>query len=386
MSTHPFIAKAQLLYPEFIKIRRHLHAHPELSFQEEKTSQFICDFLSSHHIPFTTGWAGTGIVATFEGRSERRIGLRADMDALPIEEQTGSSFASIHAGIMHACGHDMHMACLMGAALILSSIERPYHINMLFQPGEEKLPGGASLMIREGVLNNLDAIIGLHVFPELPAGHLGFRKGAYMASSDEIFITVHGKGGHAALPHLIQDPVVGASKLILAFQNITKNFAPKNSPSVLAFGKVVAPGATNVIPDNVMLEGTLRTMDESWRMEAHQLIQQIADDTLKESGLTSEVVIKKGYPVLINHPEFTSDCQHLSKNIAGSHQIHDLDIRMTAEDFAYYTQQIPGCFFRLGTGNANYPVHSSRFNPDENALITGAATLAYLATHVSLPV
>lgn len=385
ITSQSFLDRAKEIFPQMLHIRRHLHAHPELSFQEEKTALFIRDFLVEHQIPHTTAWAGTGIVADLEGTSDKYIGLRADMDALPIFEQTNLPFASQSPGIMHACGHDMHMACLMGAALILSSIERPYHVRLLFQPGEEKLPGGASMMIEAGALKDLNAIIGLHVFPELPAGDLGFRQGAYMASSDELHITIRGKGGHAALPHLIHDPVVGASRLILALHDIPKQGALKNALSVLGIGKVEAIGTTNVIPDTVKLEGTFRSLDESWRQEAHQLIRGLAEKTYLDTGLKCDVHIKKGYPVLINHSMLTKNCQDLAVSLVGKEKVHDLDIRMTSEDFAYYTQQIPGCFFRLGTGNPNSPVHTSTFNPDEDALILGAATLAYLATHITPP-
>jgi amidohydrolase len=286
---------------------------------------------------------------------------------------------------MHACGHDVHMACALGALLILREVDLPHNIQFIFQPGEEKLPGGASLMIAEGAIRGIDKLLALHVYPHLPAGQVGFKPGRYMASSDEIYITVKGKGGHGALPHLNHDPVVAASQLVLALQQVVSRVAPPSVPSVLSIGKFIANGTTNVIPDIVQLEGTFRTMDESWRGKAHDIIRQIAHSVCAAAGVSAEVTIVRGYPALVNDEDFTRHCIELACELLGSDQVKELDIRMTAEDFAFYSQQIPCCFFRLGTGsekkNTLHSVHTPYFDVDEDALITGSALLGWLAYH-----
>lgn len=385
MNASQFIQAAHRIHPRLIEIRRHLHMHPELSFEEVKTASYIAGLLDEWGITYKTGIAGTGIIAEIGGGSGKTIGIRADMDALPITEKSIHDYVSKNIGVMHACGHDVHMACALGALLLLRDIELPHGIRFIFQPGEEKLPGGASLMISEGAIQGIEKLLALHVYPHLPTGHVGFKPGRYMASSDEIYITVKGKGGHGALPHLNHDPVVAASQLVLALQQVVSRFAPPSVPSVLSIGKFIANGTTNVIPDIVQLEGTFRTMDESWRNKAHDAIRQIADSICSATGASAEVIIIRGYPVLLNDEDFTRRCIELAGELLGSDQIKELDIRMTAEDFAFYSQQIPCCFFRLGTGNEEkntlHSVHTSYFDVDEDALITGSALLAWLAYH-----
>lgn len=385
MNASQFIQAAHRIHPRLIKIRRHLHMHPELSFEEVKTASYIAGLLHEWGVTYKTGIAGTGIIAEIGGGSGKTIGIRADMDALPITEKNTHDYVSKNIGVMHACGHDVHMACALGALLLLRDVELPHGIRFIFQPGEEKLPGGASLMISEGAIQGIEKLLALHVYPHLPTGHVGFKPGRYMASSDEIYITVKGKGGHGALPHLNHDPVVAASQLVLALQQVVSRFAPPSVPSVLSIGKFIANGTTNVIPDIVQLEGTFRTMDESWRNKAHDAIRQIAYSICSAAGTSAEVTIIRGYPVLLNDEDFTHRCIELAGELLGSDQIKELDIRMTAEDFAFYSQQIPCCFFRLGTGNEEkntlHSVHTSYFDVDEDALITGSALLAWLAYH-----
>lgn len=375
-------------FPLIVSYRRHLHQHPELSFEEYKTSHYIKDFLKENKIPYTDGYVKTGIVAVIKGNKPgKTIALRADFDALPITENSTKEYCSINTGIMHACGHDAHTASLMGAALILNQLKDKIagEIKLIFQPGEEILPGGASLMIKEGALGNPlpVSILGQHVFPQLEAGKVGFRKGMYMASTDEIYITIKGKGGHGAMPHLNIDPISTSAQIIIALQQLVSRMATPNIPTVLSFGKIIGNGATNVIPDEVKLEGTFRTFNEEWRNTAHQKINEIAQSTAAAFGATCEINIVRGYPFLTNDETTTQFCIDNAKVFLGTDNVVDLDLRMTAEDFAYYTQIMPACFYRLGTGNIKEGitsnVHTSTFDIDENALETGCGLMAYLA-------
>lgn len=377
--------RAQELLPELIEMRRHLHQHPELSFQEEKTAKYISERLTKLGIAHQTGIAGHGIVgvisATHPGKT---IALRADMDALPILEKNEVSYKSKNEGVMHACGHDVHSTCLLGALQILNENKQHWNgkVQFVFQPGEEKLPGGASLMIAAGIFDETkpEAIYGLHVFNPLPVGTAGFRKGMYMASSDELYITIKGKGGHGAVPELAIDPVPIAAQIITALQTVTSRFAKPTIPSVLTIGKVIANGATNVIPDEVYMEGTYRTLDETARKIAHTQIRRICEETAAAYGASCEVRIEHGYPCLVNDESLAEQAQKTAMELLGAEQVHTLDIRMASEDFAFYSQHMPACFFRLGTGNpeknitAN--VHQSNFDIDESALAHGAALMA----------
>lgn len=378
---------AEEYFDRVVEIRRHIHQHPELSFQEFETSKYIMSLLDSWNIKYKSGIANTGITCTLEGQKpgKRTIALRADIDALPVEELNDVPYKSKNKGIMHACGHDAHTASLLGVLLILNDLKGQFEgtVKFIFQPAEEKLPGGAKQMIEEGVLENPvpEFIIGQHVYPELPFGKIGVKKGIYMASTDELYITVKGKGGHGAMPDKITNTVLIASQIIVALQQIPNDFAPKNVPTVLSIGKVIADGATNVIPDKVYLEGTFRTMDEKWRGQAHQKIEEIAKNIAGKQKGSVDVNIKKGYPVLINHEEKTEQLTRFAKEYLGDENIVDLDKRMTSEDFAYYSQKIPATFYRLGTSenteNIN-TLHSAKFNIEERALKTGMGTMAYI--------
>ncbi|MEP6793701.1 MAG: M20 family metallopeptidase [Saprospiraceae bacterium] len=379
---------ASQYFPTVLDIRRDLHSHPELSFKESRTSICVKEFLSDLNIPFSEGWAGYGIVASIKGHHDGPlVMLRADMDALPIQEENDIPYRSVHDGVMHACGHDVHTSSLLGVAAILQ-LHRAHlngEVKLIFQPGEEKLPGGASIMIREGLMEPVcpEWILGQHVYPSLPAGHVGFRNGLYMASSDEIYITVKGKGGHAATPHLCIDPILIASRLVVGLQEIVSRNIDPLSPAVLTIGRIYSNGgATNIIPDTVQLEGTLRAMDETWRFNAHQLIREFVDHTCKASGAESEINIITGYPSLQNSEQITSMCQKAAIQYLGQDKVHELPRRMSSEDFAFYTREVPGTFYRLGTGWAdeklNFPVHSNRFNIDESSLETGMGLMAYL--------
>lgn len=383
---------ATSLSSEVVDIRRHLHRHPELSFEETKTSAWIATKLEEMKVPYTRGWAGNGIVAEIRSaNSDRVVALRADMDALPISEANEVSYKSVNEGVMHACGHDVHMACLIGAVRILNSLKEklPYSIRIIFQPGEEKLPGGASMMIREGVLESPipAAILGQHVFPSLAAGKVGIRSGLYMASADEIFITVYGKGGHGAMPNECTDTILAASQMIVSLQQIVSRRNNPSVPSVLSFGKFQSDGgATNIIPNTIKIEGTFRTMDEQWRTLAHGLITSIAQDICKIYGAECDINIIKGYPCLINDPELSSKVKSLMIAYLGEDNVVDLPLRMTSEDFAFYSQVIPACFYRLGTGNEQKgitsAVHTPTFDIDESALEVGMGLLAWNAVNI----
>jgi amidohydrolase len=376
---------------EIVAIRRQFHQYPELSFQEHRTSSTIRELLDQWGVEYDFPFVETGIIASIKGEKPgRRIALRSDMDALPISEQTDLGFASQNQGIMHACGHDIHMASLLGAIRVLNQL-RPYiegEILFLFQPGEEKIPGGAKLMLEQGVFEERqpDMIIAQHVLPEMEAGHVGFKPGIYMASNDEIFITVKGKGGHGALRQYLKDPIMMASHILITLQQEITDKAPGNVPTVLSFGKVVADGAVNVIPDQVELEGTFRTMNESWRKEAHRLIEKVSSEIASRHGGSIQLEVRHGYPVLHNNEQITAESGKLATQLLGSGRVEEMDIRMTAEDFAWFTQSIPGMMYRLGVRNPGseqvYPLHTSRFRADETALKTGISVLAYLAAEL----
>lgn len=378
--------------PAFIAIRRHIHANPELSFQEHETSKYIQQQLDTFGVKYTAGIAGTGIVAIIEGKnpSKKVIALRADIDALPITEANDVPYKSLNTGIMHACGHDVHTTCVLGATRILQELKDEFEgtIKILFQPGEEKHPGGASLMIKDGALENPrpDAILGMHVQPSMEAGLLGFRAGQYMASADEIYITIKGKGGHAAQPHLTTDTILVASHLVVSLQQVISRNNNPFSPSVLSICAFNGGYTTNVIPSEVKLMGTFRAMDETWRFKAHEIIKKQATELAHAMGAEIEIDILVGYPCLYNNEEVTERSRALAGEYLGQENVQDTEVRMGAEDFAFYSQIIPACFFRLGTGNIakgiTSGVHTPTFDIDERAIETGIGTMAYLATQI----
>jgi amidohydrolase len=368
--------------------RRHLHAHPELSFSEKETSAFIKARLDELNIPWT-GMADTGVVGTIKGAqsSDRLIALRADMDALPITELNPIDYASRHPGVMHACGHDAHTASLLATAGILQSLKDRWSgtVRLIFQPAEEKLPGGASLMIRDGVLQNPvpAAVIGQHVMPSVAAGKIAMRGGQLMASMDEISVAVHGKGGHGAMPHLLVDPVLISAHLIVALQQIVSRNNNPVTPGVLSFGRVIADGAINVIPDTVFLKGTFRTVDETWRYAAHEKMKKMAEQIAEAMGGVCEFDVICGYPSLRNDPRLTGELENAAVAYIGKENVVSTDPMMIAEDFAYYGRSTPGCFYFLGTGNpekgTTASLHTPRFNIDEEALEISAGLMAYMA-------
>lgn len=381
-------AAAKALYPEIKGIRRHLHQHPELSFEEFNTASFIEKQIALMGLQ-STRMAGTGVVCLLEGKnpSKKTLALRADIDALPILEKNNCDYRSQNEGVMHACGHDVHTSSLLGALHILKDLRDEFEgtIKFIFQPGEERIPGGASLLIAEGVLNEprVENILGQHVMPLLPAGQVGFRKGMYMASADEIYITIHGKGGHGAHPHTLIDPVAIGAQVITALQQVVSRNAKPATPSVLSIGKVIANGATNIIPDEMYLEGTFRTFDETWRYDAHTLIRRTVEGICEALGADAVVDIKVGYPYLENDPDLTARIQSYAIEFLGEEQVKELEIWPAGEDFAFYTREIPGTFYRLGVRNEAKGItsnlHTATFDIDEEALKTGMGLMAYAA-------
>ncbi len=372
---------------EFIAIRHQLHAHPELSFKEFETSAFVQQKLQDWGIPFEIK-ATTGVVGLIKGQQpdKKVIALRADMDALPITEENDVDYKSKNEGIMHACGHDVHTTCLLGAAKILNELKEEWEgtVKLIFQPGEEKNPGGASLLIKEGVLENPkpSGIFALHVHPGVEVGRLSFRGGMIMASADEIYITIRGRGGHAAAPQHTADTILIASQLVVSLQQIiSRNNSPFN-PSVLSITSFQGGNTTNVIPSEVKLMGTFRAMNEAWRFAAHELIKKQTIELVQALGATAEIKIDVGYPFVLNDEALNAAARKRGEEYVGAENVETTELRMGAEDFSFYSHQIPGCFFRIGAGNTakgiTSGVHTPTFNIDESAIEIGMGMMAWL--------
>ncbi|MEO6682808.1 MAG: M20 family metallopeptidase [Ginsengibacter sp.] len=378
---------------EFIEVRRHLHAHPELSYEEFETSAFVQDKLSGWGIEFQI-MSKTGVVGLIRGKNpeKRTIALRADMDALPIIEINDVPYRSKNEGVMHACGHDVHTSCLLGAAKILNELKENWEgtIKLIFQPGEEKNPGGASLLIKEGVLENPkpEAIFGLHVHTNLEVGNFSFRGGMVMASADELYIRVESKGGHAAAPQHTNDTILASAQLIVNLQQVISRMNDPFNPSVLSITSVQGGNTTNVIPTQVKLMGTFRAMNEEWRLKAHEIIRNICQKTGELTGTNIHVEIDVGYPFVLNNISLSDEAKNLAKEYAGPQNISETEMRMGAEDFAYYSHIIPACFYRLGVGNIEKNitsgVHTPTFDVDEGAIENGMGMMAWLATSIKL--
>ncbi len=380
-------------FSEIVKIRRHIHSNPELALKEYETSDYIVSKLKEYNIPYTQGIARTGITALIKGKKnnssnsdEKIIALRADMDALPIEEKNDIEYKSKNTGVMHACGHDVHTASLLGTAKILNNLRDDFQgtVKLIFQPSEEEFPGGALMMLKQGIFKDIKVskVFGQHVYPELEAGKIGIKKGKYMASTDEIYITVRGKGGHSAMPEQNIDPILIASHIIIALQQIVTRYSKPYVPTVLSFGRFIAQGKTNITPDKVKLEGTFRTFDEEWRDKAHKKIIKMAETIAESMDGKCEVRISRGYPCLINDEKTSDDVKKYAEQYIGKQNVVDLDLQMIAEDFAYYAQLAPACFYRLGTKNEAKNItsnlHTSTFNVDERSIETGMGLMAWI--------
>ena len=374
-------------FNEVITIRRHLHKHPELAFQEYETSAYVCKKLDEYGIKYKKGIAQTGILGRIDGSKQGKvIALRADMDALPITEKNDISYCSVNDGVMHACGHDVHTATLLGVAKILKCLEAEIEgtILFVFQPSEEKFPGGAKIMLEEGLFKDLqlDVVLAQHVLPDLESGKVGFKNGKYMASGDEIEFTIKGQGGHSALPHKLTDNILIMAHIITGLQQIVSRNAPADIPSVLSFGRVVADGANNIIPNEVKVSGTFRTMDEEWRAEAKKRMKKMACAIAEGMGASCEFTINDGYPALINDDRTTNLARAFARKLLGDKNVTELGIRMTCEDFSYFSQKYPAVYYRMGVKSPDSKtissLHTSTFTIDENALKTGINTMAYL--------
>ena len=382
------LVKSADLKEEVIQLRRHFHMHPELSYEESDTSFYICSWLQKNGLSFRKGIAGTGIISTIKGKAKgnRVLAIRAEMDALPINERNKTEYCSLNPGKMHACGHDAHMAMLMGTAKLLNSITEHFGgtILLIFQPGEEKSPGGARLVIESGELNNPkpDIIIAQHILPELETGKVGYKAGRYMASCDEIYITVTGKGGHAALPGLTTDQIYIASNLVIRLKNrMSEQQAVNKIPTVLGIGRISGEGATNIIPEKVYISGTFRTFDEKWRAEGLALVRQISAETEAEFGVKIDVNIAEGYPVLFNDETLTSKAIGFSAELLGKEKIETYDIRMSSDDFSFYSALAPSLYYRVGImkkGTEMLKLHTADFDIDEDGMETGVANLSWL--------
>jgi len=380
---------SRIYHQEVLLWRRHIHAHPELSMQEYNTAAYITAQLDTFGISYRSGVAKTGIVALIEGRNPhtKNIALRADMDALPINETNEVSYKSKNPGVMHACGHDVHVASLLGTAKILNKLKDEFEgsIKLFFQPSEERYPGGAIQMIHAGAMKNPrpQHVFGQHVYPELEAGKVGFKSGQYMASTDEIFLTVKGRGGHGAQPNRNIDPVVIAAHIIVALQQIVSRQSSPETPTVLSFGRIIGEGQTNIIPDEVKIAGTIRTFDEAWRKEAHKRIAKMAKAIAEGMGGDCEIRVDTGYPFVFNDPEITTKARQWAVELLGTDKVTDLPIRMTAEDFSYFANEVPSCFYRLGVANPSRGItsslHTSTFDVDEKSLETGMGLMAWIA-------
>ncbi len=384
--------EVSIIFDQLISIRRYLHEHPELSFHEENTAAYISGLLTDWQIPHKTNIGGHGIVGVIQGNNpeSKVIAIRADMDALPINEETNLDYCSINDGVMHACGHDVHMTCLLGAVKILSENRDTFDgtIKFIFQPAEESLPGGAIKMIEDGVLENPapELIIGQHVFPELEVGTVGVKSGVYMASSDEVNLTIKGRGGHAAIPSSFDDTILSASEIIVMIKEAVKEQSPTGFPTVLSFGKIIADGAFNVIPSEVKVIGTFRTFDESWRKKVHGLISSISEKVAQKHNTSCDVFINSGYPVLVNDANLTDSFKNTAADFIGKQHVNELEVRTTVEDFARYTQLIPGCFYRLGIANKEKGItsnlHSPTFNVDEKSIEIGTGLMIWNALNL----
>jgi amidohydrolase len=381
---------AKDFHQDTIAIRRHLHQHPELSYEEVETGKYISAKLSEYQIEHQHGVAENGVVGLIRGKNpdKKVVALRGDIDALPILEANEVDYKSKNEGVMHACGHDVHTSSLLGTARILHELRHEFEgtVKLLFQPAEEKAPGGASIMIREGALENPKplAIFGQHVHPPLEVGKIGMRPGKYMASTDELFLTVYGKGGHGAIPEDCIDPIAITAQIITALQQLVSRQADPTIPSVLTFGYIASDGGTNnVIPNSVSLKGTFRTMDEPWRADAHRRMVKMAEGIAESMGARAEFTILNGYPYLVNDDALTAVTRKYAEEYLGAENVVELPIRMTGEDFAYYSQEMPACFYRLGTGNPakgiTAPIHTNTFNVDEDCLELSTGLMAWLA-------
>jgi len=382
------------IFSEVVSLRRDIHRHPELAYEEVRTTALIKDYLLNLGITPEPSLLETGVVAVIRGGSKAArnnlVALRADIDALPLHEENLHGFCSLESGKMHACGHDMHTAMLLGAANILSRIkdELAGDVLLVFQPAEEKAPGGAKPLLDAGLFRQFkpSAIIGQHCFPSVENGKVALCKGSFMAAADELYFTVTGQGGHASAPHKAADPVLAAAHIITAVQHLVSRVAPPYEPAVVSIASIHGGNATNVIPRQVTMSGTMRTMNEEVRSLLQERLRQTVTHIATALGVEAELEIRQGYPVLYNNPHVTEKAEKICTEYLGRENVLTCESIMTAEDFAYYLQECPGTFWQIGTGMGNNDksntLHSPTFDPEERALETGSGLLAYAAFRI----
>lgn len=383
--------RASEIFPETVSLRREIHLHPELSYEEVETTALIDGYLRSLGIEPEPPFLETGVVALLRGEGKRGggnlVALRADIDALPVTEENSHAFCSLEPGKMHACGHDMHTAMLLGAARILSGMKDELHgdVLLIFQPAEEKTPGGAKPLIEAGLFRRFNpaVIIGQHCFPNVPAGKVALCKGSFMAATDELYFTISGQGGHASAPHKAADPVLAAAHIITAVQHLVSRVVPPHEPAVVSIASIHGGNAPNVIPGKVSMSGTMRTMNEELRTLLKDRLRQTVMHVAEAFGVQAELEIRNGYPALVNDPQVTLQAVAACTEYLGSGNVLQSEPLMTAEDFAYYLLERPGTFWQIGTGapgqEKGNTLHSPTFNPEERALETGSGLLAYSA-------
>jgi carboxypeptidase Ss1 len=385
-----FLQEAKSKEKEIVRTRRRIHQRPELAFHEVATAKLIAEKLSSYGIPVKTGVGGTGVVGTLKGKKKGKVvALRADMDALPVEEKSDVEFKSRVKGAMHACGHDTHVAMLLGAASILAEHRNDLHgtVKFMFQPAEEHGGrGGAKPMIEDGVMKNptVDYVFGLHITNRVPSGSFGIRAGAAMAAPDMFWLKIIGRGGHGSAPHETIDPIYVAAHVILALQGVSARSIDPVKPFVISVGSIHSGSKANIIPDEALLEGTIRTLDDQTRKRAKKMVRSVAESTARAFGAVCKVdFMEDAYPVTYNNPRVTERVARLLPSIQGT-RVARMEPVLGGEDFSRFLEKAPGTFYYLGTRNQAkgcvYPNHSSRFKVDEDVLKIGAASLAMLAS------
>lgn len=379
--------RVKAYHGETLKHYKHLHQYPELSFEEEQTSLYVESNLKEWGIPYRNHIGGFGILSWVEGKnpSSRTIALRADMDALPITEANDIDFKSKNTGVMHACGHDTHTSSLLMAAKIINEMREHLEgtVLFIFQLGEEKDPGGASLMLKDGLFDRFkpDLIIAQHAYIDYAPGQVGFGSGTVMASADEVHLKIKGRGGHGAIPHELDDTVLAAAQVVVSMQQVVSRRSNPFKPSVLSFGKFIADGATNVIPNEIVIAGSLRCMDEEERKKLKQAIKDIAFHTASAYGCECEIDVHDGYPCTYNDEEITAMARGFAMEYLGEENVLGLPKRMTSEDFGFFSQLYPCTFYRFGVKGSQYctGLHTPNFLIDEDSLLTSVGTMTYLA-------
>jgi amidohydrolase len=382
-------SKLEEYYGEMVSIRRFMHQHPELSFQEYNTANYIKSYYEKLGIEVKGNIGGNGVVAkVFGNKPGKTVALRADFDALPIHDEKDVPYKSLVPGVMHACGHDGHTATLLVLAKVLNELREELQGNYVFihQHGEEYAPGGAITMIEDGCLDGVDVIFGTHLWASEPTGTIQYRTGPIMAAADRFEIQIQGKGGHGAQPHKTKDAIVTASQLVLNLQQIVSRKVNPIEPAVVTVGSFTAENAFNVIADKAKLIGTVRTFNDDVRQFIEEEIEKVVQGTCYLSGSTFEFLYERGYPAVVNHAKETEFLLACAEDVPEVNHIEESEMQMGGEDFAYYLKQVPGTFFFTGAkppgADPSYPHHHPKFDIDEKAMLLAAKTLGTAAVRV----